>query len=325
MLANRGWKKQIWNVIVGTILVLMLISQPAFAIDPLNVGTDVTLDVHYRGDSGIPVSNAEFRLYKVGEIDRFGKVKPTGIFAEYPVSYEPEDTLEWKRLAGTLAVYIEKDGVSPVDQGMTNGKGMISFPNNALEMTTGLYLLTGREHVQKHLVYTPEATLICLPSRDENDNWNYNVTINPKYEFVLERTEIQVIKRWNDNDNKLGMRPKEIEIQLLKDGKVYDTVILNKANNWRHTWTKLEASSKWAVLEADVMNGYIVDIEKDDQTFLLTNTFNSSGSGPENELVPEPEERLPNTGVLWWPVPVLAGTGMTVFVVGWIKRRKSEN
>ena len=35
------------------------------------------------------------------------------------------------------------------------------------------------------------------------------------------------------------LRPSEVVIELLKDGKLYDTVTLNEKNNWRHTWRGL--------------------------------------------------------------------------------------
>lgn len=34
--------------------------------------------------------------------------------------------------------------------------------------------------------------------------------------------------------------------------------------------------------------------------------------------------RLPQTGQLWWPVPILAGAGMLVFAAGWLMRRKEH-
>lgn len=44
---------------------------------------------------------------------------------------------------------------------------------------------------------------------------------------------------------------------------------------------------------------------------------------PEEPSVPEtpPAEKLPQTGLLWWPVPILAICGVVVFMTGWIKQR----
>ena len=39
---------------------------------------------------------------------------------------------------------------------------------------------------------------------------------------------------------------------------------------------------------------------------------------------PDDDEHLPQTGLNWWPVWLLAGAGMLLFVIGWIRRRESE-
>ena len=54
--------------------------------------------------------------------------------------------------------------------------------------------------------------------------------------------ERRVLKIWKDDIPQ--SRPKEIVIQLLKDGVIYDTVTLNAVNNWRYTWEKLPAYNK---------------------------------------------------------------------------------
>ena len=33
---------------------------------------------------------------------------------------------------------------------------------------------------------------------------------------------------------------------------------------------------------------------------------------------------LPQTGVLWWPVQVLAGVGLFLFVLGWLDMRNGK-
>lgn len=45
------------------------------------------------------------------------------------------------------------------------------------------------------------------------------------------------------------------------------------------------------------------------------------------EPTPPPDDRLPQTGMLKWPVPVLAAAGVAVFAVGWVMafgRKKHE-
>lgn len=52
-----------------------------------------------------------------------------------------------------------------------------------------------------------------------------------------------------------------------------------------------------------------------------TDTSEGGGTppGPRIERGPEP---LPQTGVLWYPVPLLAGSGLLIFLIGWYLRRQ---
>ena len=44
-----------------------------------------------------------------------------------------------------------------------------------------------------------------------------------------------------------------------------------------------------------------------------------------NELFVPKGGSLPQTGQLWWPVPVLLIVGMTCFVIGWNGKRWQEH
>ena len=77
-------------------------------------------------------------------------------------------------------------------------------------------------------------------------------------------------KIWKDDGNE-SARPKEITVQLLKDGDVCDTQTLNKANNWRYTWEKLDDDYEWTVTEKAV-SGYETTVVQNGVTFTITNT-----------------------------------------------------
>ena len=85
--------------------------------------------------------------------------------------------------------------------------------------------------------------------------------------------------------------------------------------------------------------GRWVDIGEDGTvTFVVTNTLTEEITDeptPEGPLPEVPEENipgepvpqgpaLPQTGVLWWPVPLLACAGMALFLAGWARRRSEE-
>ncbi|MDO4269275.1 MAG: hypothetical protein Q4C73_12450, partial [Eubacteriales bacterium] len=48
-------------------------------------------------------------------------------------------------------------------------------------------------------------------------------------------------------------------------------------------------------------------------------------SVPGSGGAPGAEERLPQTGMLWWPVPILAVSGLLLFAFGWTRSQRGED
>ena len=190
-----------------------------------------------------------------------------------------------------------------------------------------------------------------LPSLDPIENkWNYDAVIQPKlnhhpipvYPDEPTFTTREVLKVWKDDANPQN-RPKEITVQLLQNGVVYDTVTLNASNNWRYTWDQLDNWSDWTVVE-QTPAGYTVTVTQEGITFVITNTSTSehpsettvpstspsepgtseSSTQPDTQGHPDnPDEpdkpdqpNLPQTGLLWWPVPLLAAAGLICVIAG---------
>ncbi len=71
------------------------------------------------------------------------------------------------------------------------------------------------------------------------NHWIITNTYTPEY---VEKT---VIKRWNDQEDRFGLRSKTVTVQLLQNGELYDKqnltgqVDLSKENNWTKTWSNL--------------------------------------------------------------------------------------
>ena len=53
--------------------------------------------------------------------------------------------------------------------------------------------------------------------------------------------DFTVTKKWNDNFDKNGLRPKAVQVYLLKNGERYEnmSVTLSEGNNWTYTWKDL--------------------------------------------------------------------------------------
>ena len=302
-------------------LCLLLLPGRAAAAD-----TSLTLSFQPGGN---PAAGVEFRVYRVADWDGKGGFDWLDSLEKYNINW---DDLE--NLAATLAPYA-KD-LQPVQTGKTGQDGKVTFSN----LGTGVFLVMGDRYVVGQYTYTPKPVLISLPSEGKN-----HVSANVKYEEDSNspggsETTVEVQKVWVDKDHQ-DQRPKEVVVQLLKDGKVYDTVTLNADNNWRHTWTGLSKDAVWQVVEQSVPDGYTVSISKDGIIITIINTYttpdqpdnpdnpdnpnnpgNPSNPGSSGGSSGSKKPALPQTGQLWWPVPVLAVGGMGCFLAGWVKNRR---
>ena len=89
-------------------------------------------------------------------------------------------------------------------------------------------------------------------------------------------TTHSVEKKWEDNDDKLGLR-KAIKVQLKQNGENYGEAIeLSEANNWEHTFTELPESNngvayEYTVEEIDVPEGYTHEVVTEGLKSVITN------------------------------------------------------
>lgn len=291
----------------------LLACAPALAIDKIDETRTVTLTaVVQTGGAALP--GVELRLYKVADMHDFGTFAPCGAFAEYPVDdMNGLDSEGWRDLAYTLAGFAAADAPAPADTAVTDENGGAAFGMDGT-LGVGLYLLTGDSGIF-------QPTLVALPGRDENDEWIYDVTVNLKPGTGGDETiALQVLKVWNDGD--FENRPGQVRVLLLGDGQIVESVTLDKTNNWRHEWTGLDGDVNWQVVERPVPDGYTVSTQREDTLITITNT-RPVDDGDDDGGGEDP--KLPQTGLLWWPVPVLAGAGMSLFAAGWMRRRKHED
>lgn len=111
-------------------------------------------------------------------------------------------------------------------------------------------------------------------------------------------TSVGVKKVWELNGK--AEMPESVTVNLLKNGKADQTVVLSADNNWSHTWNLLDDSYTWTVSEADVPEGFTSVITKDGLTFTITNTYqeeetpdDGSGDG-DNGSIDSGDHDVPN-------------------------------
>ena len=303
---KRNRKRFGVQALLGLLVLLAILPVTALARGPLETEQPTSLTMEY------PCEGATFQLFQVAEVSRYAEYTATTAFAAYAPDFDGAvDQTGWQALAQTLAAYAQRDGVTPDVQSVTDAAGKLSFTG----LKTGLYLVTVSTTEKDEYVYQCAPFLVALPELDEEDQWVYDVTASPKYEKIPLRDlvdEKQVMKVWKDGN--ASDRPDHVEIQLICDGKVWDTVTLNADNQWRHTWIRLDKGHTWQVVEKNIPDGYTVSVEQEGDLFIVTN---HKPAGPQDPT-------LPQTGMLWWPVGLLAVSGMALFLLGWSRRNRSR-
>lgn len=336
----RNVKKIACYVIMSVMVLLVFCNITVFGANGQKIAIDYT-------SSEGPLHNASFSIYRIGDVSG-NKIIPNSVFDAYSVSFDISDAEKMTTLAQTVSAYALRDDIVPNFTDTTDENGIADFDGHIFE--EGAYLYICKKHFQNGNIYFCEPVIVVLPYGDGD-----SVVSKPKYEVVPEDMEsisvaYRLLKAWNEDEE--NIRPPEIEVQLLRDGEIYDTVTLNIDNNWRHQWDNLSVRYHWTVTEKDVAHGYLVSLSKNEKTFFLVNSVTNeedttspdeSTTVPENTTSPDettttpvntttpnetttiPDEpELPQTGALRWPIPYLACAGVFLFIVGYAIYRKSE-
>ena len=406
----KNVNRRVLSLLVLLLLAFGLFPAEDLAAEAIDPERNVTITLNYVYD-GKAISGAEFGIYYIASVSPYGEFTLAGDFKDYPVTLDGLDAEGWSTLAQTLYGYAQRDNLPQLDRGVTDSSGRITFPTKDAVMKPGLYLVAGKAVTLDGYTYRVAPFIISAPMEDMDQNvWKYDVTVNPKAsrEVYHDTVTRKVLKVWDDKGYE-SERPTEVIMQLLRDGKVYETVTLNKDNNWRHTWNCLDDRYEWVVVEKEP-SGYTVKTERDGVTYVITNTYSPKAptgdtvsrkvhkvwddKGYENkrpqyvtvtllkngeaydtqritaagnweyrwEELPRYDEngneikwsiregavsgytvsvtqngdnfvltnsidkqKLPQTGVLWWPVPILAVAGLAFLLVGGIEKKREND
>ncbi len=107
--------------------------------------------------------------------------------------------------------------------------------------------------------------------------------------YTPDQTSVSVSKSWQDNENKDGIRPDSVTVQLYADGEVVEgkTVTLTGETQWTGTFTglpKYNAGREIAyyVAETEVPNGYTASVAYNEMTgsFVITNSHAPKEENP---------------------------------------------
>ena len=246
-----------------------------------------TLNITLTTDEDQAVAGAELMLYAVADAfvsDEGFRYEWTEPFSACGLELKQ---IQSAKLAADLYAYVQKQGITGTAH-FTDINGAAQYT----ELRAGLYLAAEIGDTGSFAAIKP--FLIALP-RVSGNEIIYETGAQPK--VVSDRsTALKVRKVWNDDGKK---RPADIQVQLLRGSKVYDTVTLSEKNNWSARWDSIVYADNWSVKEVSVPQGYTVTYQKDGMVFTVTNT-----------------ETLIQTGQTNRPIPYLAGGGMILMILG---------
>lgn len=270
------------------------------------------------GDTVLP--DMDWSIYRLGAHLSSDEFVLQGDFADYPVSLEDTSASALQDAADTLENYALVDAISPLAVSKTDSDGSVTFS----DLERGLYLVSGGELVIGKTRYIPSAAIIEVT---ENDDSLLDWTVYPKFTEKDASDQISseysVEKIWQGDDG-ANVRPTSITVDIYADGELSDTVTLSQSNNWKYKWVDETSKIKWSVKEREVPNGYTVVYREDSAQFAIVNTYKTSTttSTPTSSTT---DTKIPQTGQLWWPVPVLSLAGIVLIAIGWRFRTKKES
>ena len=260
-----------------------------------------------------------------------------------------------------LKTYVKSKGIKAVAEGTSNSKGETYYTN----LTLGVYYVLsdrlekdGYTHSFVNFVYP--VPILELDKSTGKISVNYNAAASPKKSKVKNTviSHCRIIKRWDD-DGYTNRRPSSVTFNIYCDGYFRESVRLSSANNWYYEWQQ-EGVHDYTVEESSAGAGYTSSVavikRGNDFEFICTNSYNPPPPPTENppEEPGTPDEpgqpavpgipsipevlgairelpqvlgarRLPQTGQLWWPLPILVIAGIFFIIKGIRKNNRSNH
>ena len=302
--------KSIASLLLCIAAVLRLLPVQVLAAGNINLSRKGNLTITDSYDE-TGLSGVIFHIYRISAVDEYGKLTPTTDFRKYADQLDIciEKNEGWIEIAKTLEQDILLSGSpEPTASAVSDENGIATFS----DLELGLYLVIGTSIEKGEYLYSTGPFMVMFPNRDSDSNtWVYSVNAVAKTDRQPTLIDIEVVKIWKDDCHR-NQRPQSISVMLLCDGEPYgESITLPHNGQWKYTWHDLEANHRWTVEEETVVGYQAPDIQRNGNTFFIRNVCGKPGAS------------LPQTGLLWWPVPVLTACGLLCIVAGLIRRKGS--
>ena len=296
---------------------LPLVAQAASdGVKPVIPENRCSLTISY-GYEDTAFSDAEVKLYRIAEVSADYQYTLTPAFETYRLALNGiQTTGEWNVIRTTLEAYIVAGGIAPDAVSKTDEHGKVCFE----DLQTGLYLAVIGQVSQGELRYRFDSALVSLPGTGQDGNWQYAVSAKAKGELLPPAepekvTELKVLKLWKGDDGK-ETRPKQVEIEIFRNGVSYETVVLSEENHWSYSWQAKDDGAGWAVVERNVPQGYVMTVAVRETSFVVTNTW--IPLQPEDPV--DPPKTGDTTNVMLYILLMMA-SGTMLMILGITRKR----
>lgn len=297
-------------LIIMTLFMCLSFSMSIFA-DEVDNSHNATLTINSVYNTSINIEGIKYKLYKVATMNASNKFDYEVEFSgctHIEINNEEGDDVNWANISLLLLAYAQENNIDYKYLGTSDVNGEL-----VLTIEPGLYLVDGEGVRDGDNLIAPTPFMVAIPTLTDG-HWDYDVVANAKITSKVV-TDVAVHKIWNDNGN-TTKRPNNLEVKLLKDGVLVDTVELNAGNGWSYIWKNLDPSYTYLVNE-EIVNGYTSTLNKEGITFVFKNTL------IETPQPKDDDDTLPDTGLLWWPVPIMISFGLIMIATGlYLKNEK---
>ncbi len=299
---------------------------------------------------GVTLTGLHWDIYRVGSRNGESFVLE-GEFADYPVVLDDFSAEGMTTAAETLENFAVLDGLTPLQSGETNENGTLTFDS----LEEGLYLVSGTILTIGDTTYVPSTLLFEIDNEGEAFDLDAYPKIIYRTSSE-EISTYSVKKIWQFTMNQESQLPDEITIEVYCDRVLFDTVTLSDANDWTYSWmgdtdcewrvkevnipenctVKYDFSETQYAIVNTVDNNVpetptttttttttTTDISIDETTTTTTNTTtvtetsSATTSGSDKVTTSTTTKPgLPQTGQLWWPVPMLGVLGIVLIAFG---------
>ena len=286
-------RKLISVFLIVWVLFMMPMTVFAQGLDVDRVGSiSVTL---MDQDGKTPIEGAELSLYQVATVRLNDRNN-----LSYSFTNTFEDcgcALDDPALSVKLDAFVKDHSVS-AEKLVTDAHGNATFTNLPL----GLYFIKQTSAVAGYALCT--SFLVTVPNKSA-DGYVYDVNASPKTD-IAKLTDITIKKVWNTDAS--AKAADSVTVQLLKDGVVIATAVLNEQNSWQVVYSDMPESDAYSIVEVNVPKGFTATYSQSGYEFTVTNSAS-----------------LIRTGQLTWPIPVLSMAGVCLVAIGIIVLRKTRD